>query len=144
MTLLEILQKNRLMKTSQEVNTFETTLTKIFNNPNEEDLPAYHLILDDQCQEPEVMFSLIHFIESFEIETQLEAFIKVIPQLMINAPEWTRILHNRILNDELARQIYLKKIHNINSQNPHFIYYLLEESVKNYIERESNNILIPN
>lgn len=144
MKLLEILKENRFMKTQEEINTFETTLAKLANNLNEQDLPEYHLILDDQCQQPDVMFSLIHFLESFEVETQIEAFIKVIPQLMINAPEWTRILHNRILNDELACQIYQNKLHSINSKKPHFIYYLLEESVKNYLQTESNNILLAN
>lgn len=143
MKLLEILKQNRLMKTLEEVDHFESALAELTNNFNEQDLGEYHLILDDQCEQPEVMFSLIHFLESFEIEMQITAFIKVIPQLMIHAPEWTRILHNRILNDELACHIYQKKLHSINSEKPHFLYYLLEESIKIYLETESNNILIP-
>ncbi|WP_442948275.1 Imm30 family immunity protein [Nostoc sp.] len=70
--------------------------------------PTYSLVLNDQCQHPEVMFSLIHFLESFEIEEQIAAFIKVVPQLMNDAPEWTRIIHDRILNDDSACQIYQK------------------------------------
>lgn len=144
MTLIEILKENRLMQTEQEINIFETSLAEIANNPNEKDLPEYHLILDDQCQQPEVMFSLIHFLESFEVENQLEAFISVIPQLMINAPEWTRILHDRILNDKLACQVYQKLLHYHNSQKPHFLYYLLEVSIANHLKTESNNMFIFN
>ena len=134
MTLIDKLKENRLMGTEEQINNFETILAEIATNPNEEDLQKYHLILDDRCQKPEVMFSLIHFLESFAIKSQLEAFIRVIPQLMINAPEWTRILHNRILNDKSACQIYQKLLHSINSQTPHFIYYLLEESVAHHLK----------
>lgn len=140
MKLLEILQQNRLMQTENELNIFETTLAEIANNPNQNDLPAYHLILDDQCQQPEVMFSLIHFLESFEIESQMAAFISVIPQLMITAPEWTRILHNRILNDESACKIYYSLLHSLNSKKPHFLYHLLEESVINKLKTEFNPV----
>ncbi|YAF97354.1 MAG: Imm30 family immunity protein [Nodularia sp. CChRGM 3473] len=135
--LLTILIENRLMKTEEQVAQFEQALSEIIDNPDEENLCAYHLILDDQCQHPEVMFGLIHFLESFDIEKQITAFIKTVPQLMINAPEWTRIIHNRILNDELACQIYYKLLHSANLNTPHFLYELLEKSIINYEKQAS-------
>ncbi|WP_071992858.1 Imm30 family immunity protein [Aphanizomenon flos-aquae] len=104
--LLATLQENRLMQTEEQVTNFENALAEIAENPDENKLSAYHLILDDQCQQPEVMFSLIHFLESFDMEKQITAFIEVVPQLMITAPEWTRIIHNRILNDVSACRVY--------------------------------------
>ncbi|NEP44093.1 MAG: hypothetical protein F6K35_34655 [Okeania sp. SIO2H7] len=139
MTLIEILKENRLMQTEREVAKFENALAEIANNPNQEDLPEYHLILDDKCQQPEVMFALVHFLESFELETQLMAFLKVIPQLATIAPEWTKILHNRILNDETACNAYLKILRSLNSEKPHFLYYLLEESAANNLNRKIVN-----
>ena len=50
--LLEILKDNRLMQTEAQVTNFENALTAIAENPDENDLSAYHLILDDQCQQP--------------------------------------------------------------------------------------------
>ncbi|MCG6137247.1 MAG: Imm30 family immunity protein [Nostoc sp. LLA-1] len=38
-------------------------------------------MLNDQFQHPEVTFGLIHFLESFDIEKQINAFIKTVPQL---------------------------------------------------------------
>ncbi|MFM7368806.1 MAG: Imm30 family immunity protein, partial [Sphaerospermopsis kisseleviana] len=70
--LLEILKDNRLMQTEAQVTNFENALTAIAENPDENDLSAYHLILDDQCQQPEVMFSLIHFLESFDMKNKLQ------------------------------------------------------------------------
>ena len=116
MKLIDILKENRLMQTEQEVNNFESALAEIANNFNEEDLPEYHLILNDECQHPEVMFSLVHFLESVELEKQLEAFVKVIPQLMIDASEWTRVLHERILNDKFACESYQKLLGTVNRQ----------------------------
>ena len=134
MKLTEILRENAIMQTEIEVNNFENALAEIANNPNKEDLAKYHLIFDDSCQQPEVMFGLVHFLESFELETQLTAFLKVIPQLAMNAPEWTKILHNRILNDETTCNVYLKMLRSLNSQSPHFLYYLLEESAANSLK----------
>ena len=132
--LLAILRENRLMQTPQQVTDFENALAEIADNPDEQNLSAYHLVLDDQCQQPEVMFSLIHFLESFDIEEQIAAFIKVVPQLMIDAPEWTRIIHDRILNDDSACQVYQKLLHSANLNTPHFLYHLLEESIINKLK----------
>lgn len=132
--LLAILRENRLMQTQQQVTDFENALAEIADNPDEQNLSAYHLVLDDQCQQPEVMFSLIHFLESFDIEEQIAAFIKVVPQLMINAPEWTKIIHDRILNDDSACQVYQKLLHSANLNTPHFLYHLLEESIVNKLK----------
>jgi hypothetical protein len=136
--LLIVAKFYRLMHTEEQVTNFENTLIYIAENPDENDLCAYHLILDDQCQQPEVMFSLIHFLESFDMEKQITAFIEVVPQLMITTPEWTRIIHNRILNDELACQVYQNLLHSSNLNTPHFLYHLLEESIMNKLQvRES-------
>lgn len=129
--LIAILKNNRLMRTEQETARFENALNELLENADEQYLSEYHLILDDKCQQPEVMFGLVHFLELFDVEKQITAFIKVVPQLMINAPEWTRIIHERILNDETACQVYDKLLHSANLETPHFIYCLLEASVIN-------------
>lgn len=138
--LLAILKDNRLMQTEEQVTNFKNALTAIAENPDENKLSAYHLILDDQCQQPEVMFSLIHFLESFDMEKQIAAFINVVPQLMITAPEWTRIIHNRILNDESACQVYQNLLYSANLKTPHFLYHLLEESIVNKLKIQESSL----
>lgn len=131
---LAILKENRLMQTQEQVNKFENALAEIADNPDEQNLSAYHLLLDDKCQQPEVMFSLIHWLEAFDIEKQIAAFIEVVPQLMINAPEWTRVIHNRILNDESACKVYERLLNLANLNTPHFLYHLLQESIENKVK----------
>nr|WP_266889842.1 Imm30 family immunity protein [Trichormus azollae] len=36
-----------------------------------------------KCQRSEVIFSLIHFLKSFDIKQQITACIKIVPHLMI-------------------------------------------------------------
>ncbi|NEO52087.1 MAG: hypothetical protein F6K54_02705 [Okeania sp. SIO3B5] len=141
MNLIKMLQENRLMKTPQEINIFEETLEKIAKHPNDENLKDLHLILDDNCEHPEIMFSLVHFLEDFELQKQIPAFIEVIPQLMITAPEWTKIIHYRIINDESACKIYQNSLELGNQKTPHFLYQLLLESVKNHINSSSEVML---
>ena len=81
----------------------------------------------------------------FDMKKQITAFIHVVPQLMITAPEWTRIIHSRILNDVSACGVYCHGLELIKRKNSHhFIYDLLEESVINRINYhpDSDNLLI--
>ncbi|MEB3339651.1 Imm30 family immunity protein [Okeania sp.] len=141
MNLIKILQENRLMKTPQEINIFEETLEKIAQHPNNENLKDLHIILDDNCQHPEIMFSLVHFLEDFELQKQIQVFIEVIPQLMITAPEWTKIIHYRIINDESTGKVYQNSLELVNQKTPHFLYQLLLESVKNHLNLPSGVVL---
>ncbi|MCC5638702.1 immunity 30 family protein [Nostoc sp. CHAB 5844] len=136
--LLAILTESRLMQTEEQATKFENALAEVADNPDEQNLSAYHLLLDDQCQQPEVMFGLIHFLESFDIEKQVGAFVKIVPQLMINAPEWTRVIHNRILNDESACKAYQRLLQLANLNTPHFLYYLLQESIENQVKMKED------
>lgn len=108
--LIEVLEDNRLMRSPDEVAQFEQTLEKLAHNPDSADLPSLHLILDDACEQPEVMFSLVHFLESFDVQEQVQAFIQVMPDLVKRAAEWTAILHSRIMNDDVARSVFEEKV----------------------------------
>jgi Immunity protein 30 len=132
---ISILETNKLMRSPDEVTAFENALASLANHPQNEDLPDLHLILDDSCEQPEVMFGLIHFLESFDVSAQIQAFVTVVPQLMLVASEWTRILHSRILNDDDACRLYRDILHSLNSQEPNFLRQLLEESASYHLNQ---------
>jgi len=132
---ISILKANNLMRSPDEVIAFENALASLADRPQDEDLPDLHLILDDRCEQPEVMFGLIHFLESFDVSAQMQAFVTVVPQLIIVASEWTRILHSRILNDDDACRLYRDILHSLNSQEPSFVRQLLEESVSYHLNK---------
>lgn len=132
---ISILKANNLMRSPDEVTAFENALASLADRPQNEDLPDLHLILDDRCEQPEVMFGLIHFLESFDVSAQIQAFVTVVPQLMLVASEWTRILHSRILNDDYACCLYRDILHSLNSQEPSFVRQLLEESASYHLNK---------
>lgn len=80
--LIDVLETNRLLRSPDEVVIFEQTLEKLAHKPNPADLPSLHLILDDACEHHEVMFGLVHFLESFDVQAQVQAFIQVMPELV--------------------------------------------------------------
>jgi hypothetical protein len=104
--LIDVLEANRLLRSADEVARFEQTLEQLAQNPNPADLPRLHLILDDACEQPEVMFSLVHFLESFDVQAQVQAFVQVMPDLAQRSAEWTAILHSRIMNDPIAQAVF--------------------------------------
>lgn len=124
-SLIQILRDNQLMRASDEIIAFEQALEELAQNPNSEDLPSLHLILNDDCQQPDVMFSLVHFIESFDVPKQIQAFMQVIPILIEQAPQWTEILYTRINNDETARTAFKKSLQSINIEKRERIQHLL-------------------
>ncbi len=115
-SLIGVLQANHLLRSPDEVVAFEQALAELGQSPNPDDLPKLHLILDDACQQPEVMFSLVHFLESFDLQEQLKAFIQVMPDLVERAAEWTTILHSRITNDAIAQAAFEELVRSMDLQ----------------------------
>ena len=126
--LITVLKANHLMRSPDEVIAFEQVLAELAQNPSSADLPNLHLILDDACQQPEVMFSLVHFLESFDLKAQLRAFIQVMPDLVERAAKWTAILYSRILNDAIARASFEEMVHSMDTQRQDEIRQLLSSA----------------
>ena len=122
--LIDVLEENRLLRSPDEVVRFEQTLEKLAQNPDPADLPNLHLILDDACEQPEVMFSLVHFLESFDLQEQVKVFIQVMPDLVKRAAEWTAILHSRIMNDAIARSMFEERMRSVSLQEQRIIQQL--------------------
>lgn len=105
-----ILKENRLLRNNEEIERFENALENILNNKNYKDIKYLCSAFDDNTENDEVMFELIHAIESydsiFEIQDTMTEFVKFIPDVISHAREWTKILIKRILNDENSLQVY--------------------------------------
>jgi hypothetical protein len=110
----------------------ENALMKLAENPRSDYLRELYLIFDDECQHQEVMFSLIHFLESLDVKEQLQAFVDVIPSLAISAPEWTKLLYNSILNDEQAFIVYKDILQFLDS--------LKRNTIKQFLLKTHSNI----
>jgi UDP-2,3-diacylglucosamine pyrophosphatase LpxH len=128
-SFIKILQDNQLMRSFDEVMAFEQALEELAQNPNFDNLSSLHLILNDDCQQPDVMFSLVHFIESFNVQEQIQAFIQVIPILIEQAPQWTEILYTRINNDKTARTVFKTTLQSMSLEKRERIQQLLSSKL---------------
>jgi hypothetical protein len=72
------------------------------------DLPRMLAVFTDECQHHEVMYGLVHLVESFENNKYFQALVQAVPSMRIHAPEWTNTLHYGILNDPASREAYKK------------------------------------
>ncbi len=102
------LNDNKLMRSRSEVVEFETALGEISGSPTQASLSELHLVLDDACEHPDVMYGVVHLLESFDAAEQIGALFEILPQLVVRAAGWAETLHCRILNDEAARAIYAR------------------------------------
>ena len=128
---IEILNANKFMRSDEEAMSFEFALAELALHPNREYLPALYLVLDDRCEQHEVMYGLIHFLEFFELKDQLQAFIDAIDKMIVNAKEWTMILLYGILNQDLSRNLYSEMLHSTDCQNQDLCTALLQEIAAN-------------
>lgn len=130
-TFIEIMNANKFMRSYAEVVAFEEAMAELAKHPKNEYLRPLHLVLDDRCEHFEVMYGLIHFLESFDEKEQFQAFIDVLPKMIIVATDWTKTLLYRILNDDSARALYKEMLKSANSQSRDVVCKVLREIADN-------------
>lgn len=129
--LISILKASKLMRSREEVLAFDNALTELAENTVDVDLEELHLILDDNCEHKEVMWGLVHFLESFDASMQLQALLNVVDKLVVSAPEWTEIIHYRIFNDEPTRFLYQDMLRSADLDTQLLVTKILDDIARN-------------
>lgn len=124
---IEKLKKNRLLKTRDEFFAFEEAIENLANVDDPKIIGELCKCFDDNTEDEEVMFGIVHIIEDFQMEEALLEIAKAIPDMIKNAKGWVKIINYRILNDTLARKIYKKVLNIINTNNRKIIVDVLQE-----------------
>ncbi|GED18151.1 Imm30 family immunity protein [Aneurinibacillus migulanus] len=106
----------RLLRTQAECEEFDHILEKLADYTEEKMIRDLCMVFDDETHQEEVMFGLIHFIESFEMDKYLTEMAKALPDMVYKAREWARILNIRILNSETYRNEYVKVLMHMDSK----------------------------
>lgn len=107
------LKENRFLRNALEVNNFENAIESIVSLNDVNLIKDLCAGFDDQTEDDEVMFGLIHAIEDFDGEKGLLETAKAIPGMLPHAKEWATVLNYRVLNHEPSRRKYgdvLKKV----------------------------------
>ena len=127
--LIAELTANSHLRTPEEIRTFDKALEELSENSalESKDLSKLFMVFEDDCQDEEVMFGLVHFVEDFDLTDLLRTFIEVVPQLSAKAPRWTKLFHYRILNSDKARPLFKEMLRAADSATQGIIRKTLEE-----------------
>ncbi|MEK4406212.1 Imm30 family immunity protein [Sporosarcina sp. FSL K6-6792] len=142
------LKNNRLLRDESEVRKFEKSIENILDMKNVNHIEILCQGFDDLTEKDEVMFGLIHAIESYDkivsSEVSLKLLANSIPKMLPHAKEWLKILHKRILNHETSRNIYKKIIPTLNNDTQKIVVSQLtsiKERNPSCFEKSVNSIL---
>lgn len=130
---LNKLYDNRLLENETEIQIFEECLSKILYYGDVSVIPRLCLAFDDETEQYEIMFGLIHSIENLyknNMEKGLTLIAKSIPKIMNRGKEWAEILHYRILNHSRVRLTYGEILSQLDSPTRNVVIGLLIE-IKN-------------
>lgn len=127
--IIQILHNNRLMRTPEQVRAFDDALASLPEDqePTSEYLRELFMVFDDACEQKEVMWGLLHFIESFDDESFFRAFTDAIPGMVGKAAEWTEIFQARILNSDASRETFKEILPTLNPASQAVIRQILNK-----------------
>ncbi|MCU4766528.1 Imm30 family immunity protein [Bacillus toyonensis] len=119
----------RFLKNQSECEEFDSVLENLADCDDEKLIKELCIVFEDETQEVEVMFGLVHFIEDFEMEKYLTEMPKALPKMVENAKEWAMLLNIRILNNDLYRSEYAKILVGMNNDIKLTVINLLNEII---------------
>ncbi|MBU3134568.1 hypothetical protein KPL40_19355 [Clostridium gasigenes] len=124
---LEKLKNNRLLRNREEFINFEEAVEVLADVRDCKIIVELCKCLDDNTEDEEVMFGLVHLIEDFDEKEGLLEFAKAVPEMLPQAKRWVKILHYRILNDVPSRRIYKSVLKDLDYNNNQVITKVLYE-----------------
>ena len=89
------LYENRLLKNDVQIATFEECLNQLTDDFKEDDIVELCQILDDNTMEYEVMFGVIHLLETFSSEEAFASTIVGIVKIKNHSPIWAKTITYR-------------------------------------------------
>ncbi len=121
---------NRLLQSHIEISEFEEALSNLIRLEGKSVITGLCMGFDDDTEQYEIMFGLIHGIEHLyreNIEEGLYLIALAIPMVIDRARVWMEVLHYRILNHEQVRRIYGSVISKLDVKEKEIIINLLRE-----------------
>ncbi len=109
---VQILIENKLLRNNEEIEKFKCAIDKILSNEDYKDIKYLCTGFDDNTEDKEVMFKIVHAIESYDrivsAKLCLNEFISSISDVYSYAKEWMKIMNIRILNDKNILNEYIQ------------------------------------
>lgn len=138
------LYENRLLRTELECEQFDLALEGLAGDTEDAVIHQIFKVFDDDTEQEEVMFSLVHFVESVQMEMYLTQLLESLPDMLEHARNWAIVLNTRILNDDNYRKDYAEIAALMPVKIKRCLAFLLEEIKEDnprLFERKANYIL---
>lgn len=120
---------NRLMQTEKETSLFEEALNFLSSQRDIENIAIFCEAFDDDTEHHEVMFSLVHTIESYSKADEKIYYAKLIMainKMNKNSTEWQDILFYRLLNSPIAGKHFAEQLAKAEISHRDFIINILQ------------------
>lgn len=138
------LYNNRLLRTELECELFDLALEGLAGDTDDAVIQQIFKVFDDETEHEEMMFSLVHYVESCHMEMYLTQLLESLPDMLEPARGWAIVLNERILNDSLFRKEYTAIAQGMSPRVKQALVFLLEEIRENkprQYERKVNTLL---
>ncbi|KWX84419.1 hypothetical protein AMQ83_29265 [Paenibacillus riograndensis] len=138
------LYHNRLLRTELECEAFDQALEGLAGDMEDAVIRQIFYVFDDDTEQEEVMFGLVHFVESYQMEMYLTQLLESLPDMLENARNWAIVLNRRILEDDLCRREYADIAAGMTPRIKRSLAFLLEEIKEDnprLYERKVNAVL---
>ncbi|MBY0013850.1 Imm30 family immunity protein [Paenibacillus typhae] len=138
------LYNNRLLRTELECELFDLALEGLAGDTEDAVIQQIFKVFDDETEHEELMFGLVHFVESCHMEMYLTQLLESLPDMLEPARGWAIVLNKRILDDSLFRKEYTAIAKGMSPRVKRALVFLLEEIRENHprqYERKVNNLL---
>ncbi|MEK3796486.1 Imm30 family immunity protein [Paenibacillus sp. FSL R7-0204] len=138
------LYENRLLRTELECEQFDQALEGLAGDTEDAVIHQIFRVFDDDTEQEEVMFSLVHFVESVQIEMYLTQLLESLPEMLEHARNWAIVLNQRILQDDTFRREYAEIAVRMPPRIRQCLAFLLEEIKEDQprlYERKVNSLL---
>ncbi|AIQ55827.1 Imm30 family immunity protein [Paenibacillus borealis] len=138
------LYENRLLRTELECEQFDLALEGLAGDTEDAVIHQIFKVFDDDTEQEEIMFSLVHFVESVQMEMYLTQLLESLPEMLEHARNWAIVLNKRILNDDNFRKDYAEIAALMPPKVKKCLAFLLEEIKEDkprLFERKANYIL---
>ena len=121
---------NRLLQSQKEISSFEEAIGNLIGLGDISVITGLCRGFDDDTEQYEIMFGLVHGIEHLykeNIEEGLYLIALAIPSVINRAREWMEVLHYRILNHEQVRKVYGSVLSQLDDKTKEIIINLLSD-----------------
>ncbi|UTR15698.1 Imm30 family immunity protein [Salipaludibacillus sp. LMS25] len=121
---------NRLLQSQKEMSEFEEALSNLIALGDVSIIDELCMAFDDDTEQHEIMFRLIHGIERLyrvDVEEGLYLIASVVPSVIDRAREWMEFLHYRILNHEQVRRVYGSMLSKLDDKRKEIVINLLKD-----------------